>query len=133
MSTSHSLSGRNTLYEASPVVVDPPGGRARAAAVAELQDVIKAQLDAADADGVLRFGGPVVDVLIATDAPVLHRAVQNAATQRWRASITRCDVFVDCRHQPGVAMSGVAQPARWGTWWAMDGSDTRDALAALAR
>lgn len=52
-------------------------------------------------------------------------------TQRWRASVTRCDVFVDCRQERDVAMAGVARPSRWSTWWALDGGDSRDVLTAL--
>lgn len=59
------------LYEAHALVVDPPGGRRRAAAAAELADVVRAQLDQAEADGELRIASNIVDVVIAADAPVL--------------------------------------------------------------
>lgn len=62
--------GTNTMYRAEPLVVDPPGHRARAAAVAHLQDVIKAQICLAEANGRLQLN-PVVDVIIAFDAPWL--------------------------------------------------------------
>ena len=59
------------LYEAHALVVDPPGGRRRAAAAAKLADVVRAQLDQAEADRELRIASNIVDVVIAADAPVL--------------------------------------------------------------
>jgi hypothetical protein len=52
-------------------------------------------------------------------------------TSRWRSTVTRCDVFVDCRQEPGFFCSGVSKPHRWGTWWALDGNDTKDTLTTL--
>ena len=46
--------------------------------------------------------------------------------------MTRGDVFVDCRSTVGVAHAGVADPRRWGTWFAMDGGDTADTLTSSA-
>lgn len=54
-------------------------------------------------------------------------------TACWRSAATRCDVFVDCRQQHGIAMSGITKPHNWGTWWAMDGSDCKDSLTSLNR
>ena len=59
----------NTLYQAQPMVVSPMMGRMRSAAVANLRDVVVAQLLAAEELGELRFSGSVVDVIIASDAP----------------------------------------------------------------
>ena len=60
-------SGNNTLYHSHALVVDPPGHRARAAAVANLLDVVQAQIRYADAN---QRWSPrdVVDVIIAADA-----------------------------------------------------------------
>ena len=55
------------MYQAEPIVVDPPGHRARAGAVAQLQDVILAQLQTAEAEKRLHLQ-PVVEVIIACDA-----------------------------------------------------------------
>jgi hypothetical protein len=52
-------------------------------------------------------------------------------TSRWRASASRCDVFVDCRQKLGFVMHGIGKPSRWGTWWAIDGNDTKDVLLSL--
>ena len=49
--------------------MDAEGDRRRAAAYAELQDVVKAQLTIAKAQGELKPSG-VVDVIIAADALV---------------------------------------------------------------
>ena len=53
------------------------------------------------------------------------------ATQRWRSSVTRADVFVDCEQAPGQAFAGVGDTTRWASWWALDGPDTADSLSSL--
>lgn len=118
-------------------MVDPPGHRARAGAVANLTDVILAQLRTAEAQERLRLN-PIVDVIIACDAPGARllaylggaeKGGVSCATQRWRSSVTRCDVFVDCDGQ----MGRVAMPNAWGCWWALDGGDTTATLLALGQ
>ena len=69
-------------------------------------------------DGIILLGP--VKVLICADG-----------TSRWRSNATRCDVFVDCRQRSDVLLSGASSPSRWGTWWALDGNDTRDTLTTL--
>ena len=49
------------------MIVDAPGDRKRAGAYAELQDVVRAQMGLAEAEGRLKLGG-VVSVIIAFDA-----------------------------------------------------------------
>jgi hypothetical protein len=56
------------MYPAVALVVDPPGHRPRAGAVANLTDVVMAQLRSAEAQNRLCLN-PVVDVIIACDAP----------------------------------------------------------------
>jgi hypothetical protein len=57
-------------------------GRPRAAAFAHLKDVILGQLRLAEMQGVLRFIDPSpVKVIICEDG-----------TQRWRSTVTRCDL-----------------------------------------
>jgi hypothetical protein len=29
-------------------------------------------------------------------------------------------------------MHGIGRPTKWGTWWAIDGNDTKDVLSSLA-
>ena len=98
-----------TAYTARAVLVQPRDGRPRAAAAANLTEVILAQVHWALKAGTLHFGRPVVDVLIAADAPSgarMRRGLGSGCsgcrgdrtaergTQRWRTSFTRCDVYV---------------------------------------
>ena len=55
------------MYQAQGLIVDAPGDRKRAGAYAELQDVVRAQMGLAEAEGRLKLGG-VVSVIIAFDA-----------------------------------------------------------------
>jgi hypothetical protein len=46
--------GSCTLYKANPIVINPLVGRRRAAAVADLEEVVRAQLAYAEADGTFK-------------------------------------------------------------------------------
>lgn len=72
----------NTLYRAQGVVVDAPGDRKRAAAYAELQDVVRAQLGVAEVENRLKLGA-FVDVIVAVDAPVLWHITRNVSSTWW--------------------------------------------------
>lgn len=132
-----------TLYKATNVVVNPLVGRRRAAGVAALEEVVHAQLASAEADGTFNCVEPTMNhlryrnslILLFPRFIVLPDTVKVLicpdGTARWKSTATRCDVFVDCRQQPGVLFSGASSPWRWGTWWALDGNDTKDTLTSL--
>ena len=110
----------------------------RAAAVAQLQEVVVAQLAVAEAEGAfcctedkLNVTSVLIVTFILSLMPV-KVIICPDGTSRWRSSAARCDVFVDCRQKPGYVMHGIGSPSRWGTWWAIDGNDTKDVLLSLA-
>ena len=72
---------RNTMYEATPVVVQLGDGSRRGAAAASLVDVVSAQLRLALEEGELQWAGETVSVLVAVDAP---RAVLVTRRRVWR-------------------------------------------------
>ena len=107
-------------YAAAPCVMDPLHGPKRAAAAAQLEDVVRALLAQSAASGRLRMTrqrvagpwqmhgngdrhtyGPDTFPLAESQFWASHLSqpvrviIVPDATQRWKSSVTRCDVFVD--------------------------------------
>ena len=104
-------------YAAHGLLVQPDGQRHRAAAFANLVDVVTLQAELATTCTTVDAHATAL-VLISVDA-----------TSLWKSSATRSDV---CLVLPGDPRSP-RSPSSWTTWFLLDGSDSAAALSAADR
>ena len=94
-------------------------GQSRTAACAHLRNIVRFQtsvMQARGEGGRRGAGGGPTRVVAAYDG-----------TPFWKASATRCDVFVDGWDAPGASQ----KPMNWGTWWVFDGGDEAAKLTRM--
>jgi hypothetical protein len=92
----------------------------RVACGVPLREVVDAQLELARLEGGVQCKGKDIWIVVCPDG-----------TPFWRASATRCDVYVDIWDRNTYAPAGL--PRRWSVWWIMDGDDDTEGILEVDR